>query len=407
MKAIGKIVLTLVIAAILSGYTAAQEALPEEVFDEKEWEAVEALAAVEDIALKVPSAILMEKETGTVIYELNAHERMTPASVTKIMTMLLTAEAIESGRISVDDAVIASAFVETFASSMGGSQIYLKEGEQMTVEELLKSVAVASANDASVALAEHIAGSEDAFVNMMNARAAQLGMEDTHFANCTGLPSKEEHLTSAWDIAIMSRELLKHEFIKKYTTIWMDSVRNGEFGLSNTNKLVRFYKGTTGLKTGFTQEAMYCLSASAQRDGIEFIAVIMHAETSDIRFEAAKLLLNYGFANYTLVPAAPEGVLSPIAVELGIRDWVQPVLAGNEKLLVEKSVASGVVKTVDIPDSLEAPVEAGQKIGTLYVRDKSGALLAETAIIAGDDVGRLSLWQIFVKYLKLLCAGVF
>ncbi|MBO6011304.1 MAG: D-alanyl-D-alanine carboxypeptidase, partial [Oscillospiraceae bacterium] len=265
------------------------------------WNAVETIAQVSDIALAVPSALLMERETGTVIYELNAHERRAPASVTKVMTLLLVTEAIERGELSPDEEIAASAY----AAGMGGSQIFLKENERMSVDDLVKSVAVSSANDAAIALAERVAGSEEAFVARMNARAAELGMNDTVFANCTGLPAGSEHLTSAWDIALMSRELLGHDFIRKYTCIWTDSVRGGEFGLSNTNKLVRFYDGATGLKTGFTQEAMYCLSASAMRGGVEYIAVVMGAQTSDIRFESAKTLLNYAFANYALTDASP------------------------------------------------------------------------------------------------------
>jgi D-alanyl-D-alanine carboxypeptidase (penicillin-binding protein 5/6) len=274
----------------------------EETFDESEWEAAASLTSVDDVSANAASALLMEKETGKVLYEHNPHERLAPASVTKIMTLLLVAERLDSGLLGLGDMVTVSAH----AAGMGGSQIYLEEGEQMTVEELLKAVAVASANDAAVALAEQVAGSEGAFVDMMNSRAMELGMKDTVFANCSGLPSEEEHFTSAYDIALMSRELLKHPFIKKYTTIWMDTVRRGEFGISNTNKLVRFYKGTTGLKTGFTEKALYCLAASAERDGVEYIAVIMRAETSDIRFESAKLLLNYAFATYTLVSVMPD-----------------------------------------------------------------------------------------------------
>ena len=258
-----------------------------------------------ELGLAAPSSILMEKTTGEVLYEDNADKKLRPASVTKVMTLLLVMEALEDGRIGWDDMVTTSAA----AAAKGGSQIYLEENEQLPLTEMLKSVVVSSANDCACALAEHIAGSEAAFVQRMNERAQELGMANTHFANCTGLddgPDANEHLTTARDIAIMSRELLKHEKIKEYTTIWMDTVRNGEFGLSNTNKLVRFYDGTTGLKTGYTSGAGYCLSASAERGGMELIAVVMHCKTSPDRFESAKALLNYGFANYALVdPTSP------------------------------------------------------------------------------------------------------
>ncbi len=369
-----------------------------ETFDENEWAAVEALTTVEDIPLKVPSAILMEKETGEILYELNSHERLAPASVTKVMTMLLVVEAIEDGKLRLDETVTATAE----ATGKGGSQIFLKEGEQMTVDELLKSVAVASANDAAAALAEHIAGSEGAFVNMMNERAAQLGMKDTVFANCTGLPTEGEHLTTAYDIAIMSRELIRHDMIKNYTKIWMDSVRGGEFGLSNTNKLVRFYQGATGLKTGFTHEAGYCVAATAERDGVEFIAVVMHGESSDARFESAKILLNHAFANYTLVSAMPDEVLPPVAVALGEQSYVQPVPAQSPKMLMNKSEAAGIVKSVELPAEVQAPVEQGQEIGRLVITSADGGELATVPLAADCAVAKLSWWEIFLRYMRLI-----
>ncbi len=371
----------------------------DEPFDENEWAAVPALAEVSDISLAVPSAILMERETGTVIYELNAHERREPASVTKVMTLLLVVEAIDGGRLSLDDTVTASAY----ASGMGGSQIFLKENEQMSVGDMIKSVAVSSANDAAVALAEHVAGSEEAFVARMNARAAELGMNDTVFANCTGLPTEGEHLTSAWDIALMSRELMRHDLIRNYTSIWTDTVRGGEFGLSNTNKLIRFYDGATGLKTGFTQEAKYCLSATAMRDGTEYIAVIMGAETSDIRFESAKILLNYAFANYALTEAVPSEAMAPVPVTLGAVKFVQPIMGREDKLLIEKAELPGLVRTVELEQTLEAPVTAGQRIGTLTVSRADGSVVTEAAIVAADAVPRLTWGQIFVRYLRTLC----
>lgn len=374
-------------------------ALADEPFDENEWNAVETIAQVSDIALAVPSALLMERETGTVIYELNAHERRAPASVTKVMTLLLVTEAVERGELSLDEEISTSAH----AAGMGGSQIFLKENERMSADDLIKSVAVASANDAAVALAERVAGSEEAFVSRMNARAAELGMADTVFANCTGLPAGSEHLTSAWDIAVMSRELMGHELIRKYTCIWTDTVRGGEFGLSNTNKLVRFYDGATGLKTGFTQEAKYCLSASAMRGGVEYIAVVMGADTSDIRFESAKTLLNYAFANYALTDASPSEPLPPVPVSLGTSDFVQPVVEDAGRLLVGKQELQGIERSVELEASLEAPVPAGRRVGTLRIKNAAGEVLAERAIISPEEVPRLTWGQIFVRYLRMLC----
>ena len=268
------------------------------------------------------AAVLMEKETGAILYEQNAHDKLEPASVTKVMTLLLVLEAIDDGRLALDDMVTVSAH----AASMGGSQVYLKEGEQMSVDDMLKAVAVVSGNDAAVALAEHLAGSEEGFGEQMNQRAAELGMADTCFVNCTGLPAAG-HLTSAHDIAVMSRALIQHPKIRDYTTIWMDSIRGGQFQLANTNKLVRFYEGATGLKTGSTDAAGYCLSATAERDGMELIAVVLKAKTSEQRFESAKSLLNFGFANYTLTDVYPGQALPPVDVLLG--EQVQPDSGGQ------------------------------------------------------------------------------
>ena len=357
-----------------------------------------AQAAALDLA--APSAILMEAATGTVLYESNAHERLRPASVTKIMTLLLVMEALEDGRISWDDTITTS----SAAAAKGGSQIYLEENEQLSFEEMLKSVVVSSANDCATALAEHVAGSESAFVGMMNERAAELGMQDTHFVNCTGLddePEAAEHLTSAWDIAIMSRELLKHSEIKKYTTIWMDTVRNGEFGLSNTNKLVRFYDGTTGLKTGYTSAAGYCLSASAERDGMELIAVVLHCPSSTDRFESAKALLNYGFSNYALVTPQPQAIGS-VPVVLGKSDAVTPVPETSEPILIDKALAAGVQTEVQLDESVTAPVAEGQRLGTMTVRSGDKAL-AEIALVAPARVEALTFWDVFTQLLGRVC----
>ncbi|MGI5970559.1 MAG: D-alanyl-D-alanine carboxypeptidase family protein [Oscillospiraceae bacterium] len=347
-------------------------------------------------SINTPSAILMEKETGTILYEQNAHERLAPASVTKIMTILLIVESIDRGELKLSDIVTAS----TRASSMGGSQIYLKEGEQMSVEDLLKSVIISSANDAAVALAEQIAGSEDSFTSLMNDRAKELGMNETTFINCTGLPA-DGHLTTAYDIGLMSRELLKHDLVKKYSTVWMDTVRNGEFGLTNTNRLVRFYEGTTGLKTGFTSTALHCLAASAERDGMELIAVVLKAPTSNDRFEAAKSLLGFGFANYALVDASPESPLPEIHVELGENESVAVMPEGNDHILVEKSRAGGVTKTVKLPETVEAPVKKGTKLGEMTIQNADGMLMVRD-LVAAETVERLGYFGVYKKLLTAL-----
>ena len=309
------------------------------------------------------AALLMEKSTGQVLYEANAHAPLELASVTKVMTLLLIMEALDAGTITKETMVPVSAT----AAGMGGSQVYMEEGEEFSVHDMLKAIAVASGNDACVAMAEYLAGSESAFVEKMNARAAELGMEDTVFCNCTGLPA-EGHHSSAYDIALMSRELiLYHPDIRTYTTIWMDTLRDGDFQLANTNKLVRYYEGATGLKTGSTDAALYCLSATAEKEGMELIAVILGAPTSNDRFEGAKALLNYGFAAYALVPVAPSEPLTPVPVTLGTAASVQPGLAQERQLLLPKGEAGKVTTTVDLPSALSAPVEAGQELGHLTV----------------------------------------
>lgn len=358
-------------------------------------EVVEAVVGAPTV--NAPAVLLMEKETGTILYEENSHDKREPASVTKVMTLLLVMEAIDSGRLSYDDMVTVSAY----ASSMGGSQVYMKEYEQMSVREMLKTVAVVSANDGSVALAEHLAGSEEAFVAMMNQRAAELGMEDTCFVNCTGLPAAG-HLTSAHDIAIMSRELiLNHPDIRQFTTIWMDTIRDGAFQLSNTNKLVRFYEGATGLKTGSTDAARFCLSATAERGGMELIAVVMGAETSDKRFETAKSLLNFGFANYTLMDVYPSQALPPIDVLMGVEETVQPVLERSSRILVEKSAVDKVSTELVLAENVEAPVEAGQKLGSMIVR-VDGVEQEVIDIVTDRAVDRLTIGGIFSRFLELL-----
>ena len=355
-----------------------------------------------ELDLPAPSYVLMERSTGEVLLEHNAHERLRPASVTKVMTLLLIMEALDDGRIGWDDMVQTSAA----AAAKGGSQIYLEENEQLPLEEMLKSIVVSSANDCACAMAEHIAGSEAAFVEMMNARAEQLGMTDTHFVNCTGLddePEAAEHLTTAYDIALMSRELLGHEAIKKYTTIWMDTVRDGQFGLSNTNKLVRFYDGTTGLKTGYTSAAGHCLSASAERNGMELIAVVLHCASSTDRFESAKALLNYGFSNYALVTPEP-GELPAVPVTLGTAAEITPVLADETPILIDKALAAGVETRVCVDESVTAPVEAGQTLGTLTITS-GGQTIAERDLVAPEAVGALRWGDVYLQRLRALCMG--
>ncbi len=343
------------------------------------------------------SALLMDIATGTVIYENNAHEKLAPASVTKVMTLLLIMEAIDSGRIGWDDTVTAS----EAAAAKGGSQIFLKVGETMSVSDMVKAIAVSSANDCACAMAEHIAGSEAAFVEKMNTRAAELGMEDTHFVNCTGLDDGEDaasHLTSAYDIAIMSRELMRnHPDIQKFTTIWMDTVRGGAFGLANTNKLVRFYPGATGLKTGFTSAAGYCLSATAERDGFGLIAVVMGAATSQERFNSCKQLLDYGFAGFCLAkPQLPAE--NTVRVKLGTESQVKAVPAEQLELLIDKSQQSSITTEVTLQEELTAPISQGERLGMLVV--KSGEhILAQVPMVAESGVTRLSFWDIFAKVL--------
>jgi len=353
----------------------------------------------DDIPVAAPSAVLMEKSTGTVLYEKNAREHLSPASVTKVMTMLLVAEAVDAGTISLSDTVSASAR----AAGMGGSQIWLEEGEQMTVGEMLKCVAVVSANDCCVALAEHLAGSEAAFAAKMNQRAAELGMKDTHFVSCSGLCDSDDHYTCARDIAVMSRELLRHDMIRAYTTIWTDTIRSGAFGLSNTNKLIYHYPGATGLKTGFTDKAMYCLSASAMRDGTEYIAVVLHAATSADRFESAKVLLNHAFANYTLVSPTGMQAIPPLSVTLGTVETVQPILSSDAGALVERGKSGKLNYEFRLPESVTAPICSGDVLGSVAIYDGE-TLLQETPLLASEDVERLSTWQIFSKLIRNLVA---
>lgn len=348
------------------------------------------------VEVAAPSALLMEKETGTILFSKEEHAKLEPASVTKIMTLLLTMEAIDNGTISYDTLVTGSAH----ACSMGGSQIWLKEGEQFTVDEMLKAVCIVSANDCAVALAEHLAGSEEAFVERMNQRATELGMTDTTFKNACGLPA-EGHVTSAHDIAVMSRELiLKHPDIRRYTTVWMDSLRNGTSSLVNTNKLVRFYDGITGLKTGSTDAAGYCISATAERDGMELISVIMKGATSASRFDDAQGLLNYGFSNYALVNVVSSEPLPPVPVDLGTQATVQPVMGDGSSVLLEKAKAGQLTQEISLVESVTAPVACGDVLGTMTV-SSGEEVVAEIPLLAGEEVSRITFGEMLLRVLRI------
>ncbi len=339
------------------------------------------------------SAVLMEASTGKVLYQQNPEEAMPPASVTKIMTLLLVMEAIERGELHWDERISASAH----AASMGGSQIFLKEGEQMTARDLIKSVVIASANDAAVALAERVAGSEDAFVARMNERAHELGMTSTHFENTNGLDdTAQNHVTSAKDIAIMSRALIAHPDILTYSSIWMDTIRNGAFGLTNTNRLVRFYRGCNGLKTGSTRKAGFCISVTAERDGMTLICVIMGAEDRDTRNAAATQLLDWGFATYGLYQAAPEP-LEPLYVTGGRQDTV-PLAYPSFTAVLPKADIVSVERKIDVPKSLPAPIRAGEAVGTVIFTCK-GNSIGEIAVTSCETSERIGFFQILGKIL--------
>lgn len=341
----------------------------------------------------VRSYILMDYDTGTILAESNSNEPYPIASVTKVMTMLICMESLQAGRISMGDVVT----VSEYAASMGGSQIYLEPGEQMSVEELLKSVAVGSANDASVALAEHIMGSETAFVDAMNERAKALGMTNTHFVNCNGL-DEDNHYSSAADVAAMSRELLKHDAIRPFLGIWMDSVRNGQFGLTNTNKLIRFYNGAIGVKTGSTTNAKYCLSSAASRDGLTIVAVVLGAETTNERFETAKELLNYGFANYKIETLTEANKSFGTANVLkGKTTKVEAVTKNSLKRLIDKQSENATEEKVTL-NNVEAPVTKGDIIGKIEFIEK-GDTVGEVDLVASEDVKKLNLIDVFGIFL--------
>ena len=350
------------------------------------------------VQVKAKAYVLMDAVTGKVLLSQNPDQKLYPASVTKIMTMLLVAEALDSGKISFNDKVTAS----TDAVKKGGSQIWLKEGEVMTVDELFKAMAVYSANDACAALAELVAGSEDAFIVMMNERAAQLGMKNTHFENCTGLDdTAENHLTTAFDIALMAKELLTHDFVKNYTTIWMDSLRNGATELVNTNKLVRFYSGCTGLKTGTTAKAGCCLCATATRENTSLIAVVLGSDNSTDRFEGAKALLNYGFANWsTVIPKIDPSLITDVSVTMGEERTITPQIPAAASVLVPKSREKDIVQDIKLAVSVEAPVESGQVLGHVDV-SLDGQTIGTYQLTAPHYVERLTFGEVFRRLIGL------
>ncbi|MEE0840833.1 MAG: D-alanyl-D-alanine carboxypeptidase family protein [Acutalibacteraceae bacterium] len=369
-----------------------------EVADTEPLEALPVVAEGEALEIKAKSSILIDANSGKVLIDENSDEKSPPASITKIMSLLLIMEAIEDGRLTLQTNVVCT----EAAASLGGSQIWLEPGETMTVHELLKAVTVVSANDATVMLAEAVAGSEESFVVMMNEKAKALGMNNTNFENCTGLDSPN-HYSSAFDVALMSKELLKHEKITEYTTIWMDTLRNGESELVNTNKLVRFYEGCTGLKTGTTADAGYCLSASAKRDGLSLIAVVMSGETSKDRFAGAQKLLNYGFAHYKNVEikAEPQEKIF-IDVKKGTEDKIELFTDGIFSSLVKKSDKSEIVSEMILPENVKAPVEEGQQIGEIIYM-QNGNQLGSIPLKAAKSVYERTIWRSFAILLKYLC----
>lgn len=361
---------------------------------------VQAAALPEMGALNAKSAALYAAN-GQELFTYNADEQLQPASVTKIMTMLLTMEALERGEVTLDTMITGS----EYACSMGGTQVWLEPGEQMSLNDMLKAIAVGSANDCAVAVAEHLAGTEAAFVERMNQRAAELGCTNTQFINANGLDGMgQKTMTSARDIALISCELLRHPKILEYTGIWMDSIRGGKFSLANTNKMLKSYPGLTGLKTGYISEAGFCISASAERDGLSLVAVVMAAPTKETRMADASALLNYGFANFT-VYTPPDDLLQPVPVQLGSADFVQPVLQNDQSIVVEKEKAAELETKLELPDALQAPITAGQQIGQLTV-SSGGETLLQLPITAAEDVEARSVPGLLLQFLgKLVGSG--
>ena len=357
------------------------------------------LSSINESQINAKSAVLIEANTGTLLYAKNPNEALAPASVTKIMTILIVVEAIDDGSIALTDKVTVSAN----AASMGGSQVFLKEGEVFTVEDLLKSTVIASANDAAVALAEYLAGSEEAFVDKMNNKVKELSLKNTYFENTTGLDDDtQRHLTSAYDIGIMSRELISHDIVLKYSNIWQDTIRGGEFTLTNTNRLVRYYAGCTGLKTGSTDKAGFCISATAERNGMHLIAVIMGSPTRDERNNAARTLLDYGFATYSVYKDA-SNILEEIRVLKGKKDSVAII---NEEftLLVEKNTLKNIEKKFEIPEFISAPLKEGDIVGKI-IYSYNGKEIGSTEIYVKENIEKTTPVNILAKILSMIFIG--
>lgn len=354
-------------------------------------------AALTETEVKAPSAVLMEAQTGKLLYEKNSHEKRPCASITKVMTLLLVMEALDSGKIKMTDMVSAS----DHAASMGGSDIWLKPGESMSVDDMLKATVIASANDAAVALAEYVAGSEESFLQQMNEKAAALGMKDTTFKNCNGL-DEDGHVTSAYDVALMSRELMKHKKIFDYTKTWIDYLRDGKTQLVNTNKLLKSYNGITGLKTGTTGKAGSCITATAERDGVQLIAVVLGASSTNDRFSAAKTLLDFGFANWSVTtPEVPEEARGPVPVQGGMKDTVETAVSQEGSILVPKGKAKDIQYKVTMQENVTAPVTKGQIVGKITYT-LSGEVVREYNICAKSDVEQItfqSAFHLLAKYL--------
>ena len=356
------------------------------------------VSALSEDDITSPAAVLMDASSGKILFEKNPHEQRPCASITKVMTLTLVMEALDSGKISLGDTVTASAH----AASMGGSDIWLEEGEQMTVDDMIKATAVASANDAAVALAEFVSGSEDDFVASMNEKAKALGMEDTTFMNCNGL-DEEGHITSAYDVAVMSRELIKHEKIFDYTSIWLDYLRGGETQIVNTNKLLKSYDGITGLKTGTTGDAGSCITATAQRNGLSLIAVVLGADNGKDRFKDAAALLDHGFANFETKELSLTEELFPITVEGGMQDTAKLKCGDSSYLTLPKGEGDGLKETLDVPESVEAPVSVGDRIGSIRF-SLNGEEIASFDVVADEAVDKKSfgtllglLWRSMLK----------
>ena len=352
-----------------------------------------------DLGIELGGAYLCEASTGKVLYSLNEHKEASPASVTKVMTLLLVCEALDLGHISLEDSVLISAH----AASMGGSQVFLEEGESITVEDLIKSTVIASGNDSSVALAELCAGSEESFVRMMNSRAKELGLKNTSFENCTGLDDTTvNHYTCAADIAAMTRELLKHPIILKYSSIWQDSIRNGEFVLTNTNRLVRYYSGCNGLKTGSTDKAGFCISATAKRENMQLIAVIMGAKTKDDRNNAARKLLDFGFANYALFERE-ESFVENIPVKGGVKDFASSY-SGKVSICIEKSKLNSINEEYVIPEYISAPISCGQPVGRVVYKCGEDEIFSSEVFVR-EAVGKISFGEILSRIIKRIVCG--